>query len=126
MYVSCRNAPALDPLLATHYYDRTPEQHAALGFVAENHDQPSVNQNGVNVGSASGPAGEQHPSLAREQRQGYTPAGTTKLPHGSVGAEGAHRSIAQGSSDTVAAALFKYSAPEEVTFPPCPTSCMLY
>lgn len=106
MHVSCRNAPASDPLLATHYYDRTEEQHAALGFLAETHDSPSANQTGHIGASAS------------ERRHGYTPAGTTRVPHGSVGAEGAHRAIAHGNTDTVAAALFKYSAPEEVDFVP--------
>jgi hypothetical protein len=114
VFVSGRNAPALDPLLATHYYDRSAEQQAALGFLADTSERPSVNQNSSNAGSASVAAGEEHSDAAGEQRHCYTPAGTTRLPHGSVGAEAAHRAIAQGNSDDVSAALFKYSAPEEV------------
>ncbi|CAM6117688.1 unnamed protein product [Calypogeia fissa] len=111
-FIENPNAPASDPLLATHYYDRTAEQHAALGFLAETHDPLNANQTGHSEASAS------------EQKHGYTPAGTTRIPHGSVGAEGAHRAIAHGNTDAVSAALFKYSAPEEVmTFPSTCGSC---
>lgn len=36
------------------------------------------------------------------------------VPHGSVGAVAGRRAIAQGNPDEVAAALCRYSAPEEV------------
>ncbi|OAE33112.1 hypothetical protein AXG93_862s1040 [Marchantia polymorpha subsp. ruderalis] len=104
-------APSRDPLLSTHYYDRTSEQQEQLGFLSEkNGDEASAAQTEgpVIVGTTNG---NEH---STEEKQRYTPAGTTKLPHGSVGAERAHRAIAEGSSAEIAATLFKYSAPEEL------------
>lgn len=46
------------------------------------------------------------------------------VPHGTVGATAAQKAIAQGNTDEFAAALFRYSAPEEVmTFPATCGSC---
>ncbi|BBN05014.1 zinc finger protein [Marchantia polymorpha subsp. ruderalis] len=115
-------APSRDPLLSTHYYDRTSEQQEQLGFLSEkNGDEASAAQTEgpVIVGTTNG---NEH---STEEKQRYTPAGTTKLPHGSVGAERAHRAIAEGSSAEIAATLFKYSAPEEVmTFPATCGACI--
>ncbi|KAG8385125.1 hypothetical protein BUALT_Bualt03G0009200 [Buddleja alternifolia] len=101
-------APSPDPSLTIKFYERTPEQHAALGYLAD----PSQ--------------GEPDPENTLEgannvpQRQGE--------PHGSVGARAGHRAIAEGNSAEIADALFRYSAPEEVmTFPTtcgtCATKC---
>lgn len=104
--------------MSTHYYDRTSEQQEQLGFLSEkNGDEASAAQTEgpVIVGTTNG---NEH---STEEKQRYTPAGTTKLPHGSVGAERAHRAIAEGSSAEIAATLFKYSAPEEVGLS-CPSN----
>jgi zinc finger protein len=101
-FFRCSYAPLPDPLLSIQFFDRSPEEQAALGFLI---DANTLEQKD---GRAS------HEDKIMKERQTYTPAGTTKMPHGAVGAELAHRAIAQGSSADVAAALFKYSAPEEV------------
>jgi len=107
-------APDPDPLLSAEFYDRTAQQQAALGFLADSasNEQVSTEQ-----------ATDQTSSPGKEGTR-YRPAGTRKEPHGSVGAAAAHRAIAQGNSDEVAAAFFKYSAPEEVmTFPAVCGAC---
>ncbi|KAL2634270.1 hypothetical protein R1flu_005749 [Riccia fluitans] len=111
-FIENPNAPAKDPLLSAHHYERTPEQQGQLGFVSEGTaEQPSTTQSENTIASGTDNRNEQ-------SRMRYTPAGTTREPHGSVGAIAAHKAIAEGSSAEVAAALFKYSAPEEVmTFP---------
>ncbi|KAL3693883.1 hypothetical protein R1sor_007534 [Riccia sorocarpa] len=117
-FIENPNAPAKDSLLSAHYYDRTPEQQAQLGFLSEaNAEQPSTAQTDSTVATETDNSNER-------PRIRYTPAGTTKEPHGSVGAIGAHTAIAQGSNAEIAAALFKYSAPEEVmTFPASCGAC---
>jgi len=75
------------------FYERTREQQAALGFLAE----PQTEQPGEAVLPASANSD-----------------GLQSVPHGSVGAVAGRRAIAQGSPDEVAAALCRYSAPEEV------------
>ncbi|KAJ3704285.1 hypothetical protein LUZ61_007990 [Rhynchospora tenuis] len=89
-------APSPDPLLSIRFYERTPEQAAALGFLAE----PT---------SAGEPAPEENNLMS------------DTMPHGSVGAVAGRRAIAQGNPDEVAAALCRYSAPEEVDT--LPSSC---
>ncbi|KAL0442342.1 UNVERIFIED_CONTAM: Zinc finger protein ZPR1 [Sesamum latifolium] len=94
-------APSPDPSLTIKFYERTPEQHAALGYLADT--------------SQGEPAAENIPQRQEE-------------PHGSVGARAGRRAIAQGNSTEIADALFRYSAPEEVmTFPStcgaCATNC---
>jgi hypothetical protein len=86
-----RYAPSPDPLLSIRFYERTPEQTAALGFLAE----PTAAEEPVSEGNNS---------------MSYT------VPHGSVGAVAGRRAIAQGNTDEVAAALCRYSAPEEVSY----------
>ncbi|KAL1538446.1 zinc finger protein ZPR1-like isoform X1 [Salvia divinorum] len=101
-------APSSDPYLTIKFYERTPEQQAALGYVAElSQREPGVENN---LG------GSNSVSVTQEE------------PHGSVGAIGGRRAIAQGNSAEIADALFRYSAPEEVmTFPTtcgaCAASC---
>ncbi|KAL0398141.1 UNVERIFIED_CONTAM: Zinc finger protein ZPR1 [Sesamum radiatum] len=94
-------APSPDPSLTIKFYERTPEQHAALGYLVDT--------------SQGEPAAENIPQRQEE-------------PHGSVGARAGRRAIVQGNSTEIADALFRYSAPEEVmTFPStcgaCATKC---
>lgn len=94
-------APSSDPSLTIKFYERTPEQQAALGYVAD----PSQREPGIENNSDG--------TINVSQRQ--------EEPHGSVGARAGRRAIAQGNSAEIADALFRYSAPEEVmTFP---TTC---
>ncbi|KAJ7547966.1 hypothetical protein O6H91_08G111700 [Diphasiastrum complanatum] len=105
---------AEDPMLTVQHYHRTPEQHAALGFLPET----GIMTNVLPLESSSEIA---------EETDKYIPAGTRKLPHGAVGAEAAHRAIAQGNSVELASALFKYSAPEEVMmFPSTCAGCQAH
>ncbi|CAN6485414.1 unnamed protein product [Victoria cruziana] len=102
-------APSADPLLTITFYDRTPEQQASLGFLVDS--------------SSCGNTETSTRDILPEKTR-YIPAGTKREPHGSVGATAGHRAIAQGTSEEVAAALFKYSAPEEVmTFPSTCGAC---
>ncbi|XP_026389880.1 zinc finger protein ZPR1 homolog isoform X2 [Papaver somniferum] len=97
-------APSVDPSLTLKFYERTDEQQAMLGFVV---DPSSEGQTGSNASQ-----GESN--------------GTTKVPHGSVGAVAFQRSIAQGNSENFAASLFRYSTPDEVmTFPSTCGSCAI-
>lgn len=104
-------APSQDPLLSVNFYNRTSEQQEALGFLPDN-DQIAAEK-----------TMDQNSSTCKDGTR-YVPAGTKREPHGSVGALAVHRSIAQGNSAEVAAALFKYSTPEEVmTFPATCGAC---
>jgi len=95
-FIQNPNAPSSDPLLSVRFYERTREQQVALGFLAEP-EQPGE------------PAG------------GSSSGGLQSEPHGSVGAAAGRRAIAQGNPDEVAAALCRYSAPEEVDV--LPSTC---
>ncbi|KAI3455837.1 hypothetical protein Pfo_012500 [Paulownia fortunei] len=101
-------APSPDPSLTIKFYERTPEQQSALGYLADtSHGEPGAEK--TLEGTSNVP-----------QRQ--------EEPHGSVGARAGRRAIAQGNSAEIADALFRYSAPEEVmTFPStcgaCATKC---
>ncbi|KAL8513056.1 hypothetical protein ACS0TY_019297 [Phlomoides rotata] len=100
-------APSPDPTLTIKFYERTPEQQAALGYVADTSQEPVL---GNNLDETN--------NLTQRQEE----------PHGSVGARAGRRAIAQGNSTEIADALFRYSAPEEVmTFPTtcgaCATKC---
>lgn len=110
-YIENPYAPSSDPLLSTLYYDRTHEQQEATGFL----DQSTSSAENIESGPVSAsPYGHVK----------YAPAGTTTLPHGSVGAIGAHQAIAHGNSSEMSDAIFKYSAPEEVmTFPSTCGAC---
>ncbi|KAI3948271.1 hypothetical protein MKW92_035259 [Papaver armeniacum] len=102
-----RFAPSADPSLTLKFYERTDEQQAMLGFVV---DPSSEGQTGSNA----------------SQGESNGPDGTTKVPHGSVGAVAFQRSIAQGNSENFAASLFRYSTPDEVmTFPSTCGSCAI-
>ncbi|KAL6894022.1 hypothetical protein ACP4OV_008120 [Aristida adscensionis] len=110
-FIENPHAPSSDPLLSVRFYERTPEQLAALGFLAE----PPTEQ----------PAEAGLPGSAVESNSG----GLQREPHGSVGAVAGRRAIAQGNPDEVAAALCRYSAPEEVDTLPstcgaCGTECV--
>ncbi|KAG6398152.1 hypothetical protein SASPL_139607 [Salvia splendens] len=94
-------APSSEPHLTIKFYERTPEQQAALGYVADLSEREPGVENNLD--------GSNSVSVTQEE------------PHGSVGAIGGRRAIAQGNSAEIADALFRYSAPEEVmTFP---TTC---
>lgn len=95
--ISNRYAPSSDPSLTIKFYERTPEQQAALGYVAD----PSQREPGTENNSDG--------TINVSQRQ--------EEPHGSVGARAGRRAIAQGNSAEIADALFRYSAPEEVNLP---------
>ncbi|XP_059451140.1 uncharacterized protein LOC132181934 [Corylus avellana] len=99
-------SPALDPSLIIKFYERTPEQQASLGYLAD----PS--QSGDHCG---GPSTEETSGASDEVR---------REPHGSVGATAAHRAIAQSNSADIVETVFRYSAPEEVmTFPSTCGTC---
>ena len=91
-----RFSPSLDPSLIIKFYERTPEQQASLGYLAD----PS--QSGDHCG---GPSTEERSGVSDEVR---------REPHGSVGATAAHRAIAQSNSADIVETVFRYSAPEEV------------
>lgn len=94
-----RLAPSPDPSLTITFYERTPEQQAALGYLAD----PSQ-------------LGEQSDEVSNEGINNV-PHRLLKEPHGSVGARAGRQAIAQGNSEEMAEALFRYSAPEEVRCP---------
>ncbi|KAH9537832.1 hypothetical protein CY35_16G072800 [Sphagnum magellanicum] len=114
-------APEPDILLTTTYYHRTKEQQMALGFLAET-DAPAEEVVAEPSITSDIPVADGNQDETRQRD--YIPAGTTRLPHGSVGALSAHHTIAQASSTEMAAAIFKYSGPEEVmTFPATCGAC---
>ncbi|CAD6207824.1 unnamed protein product [Miscanthus lutarioriparius] len=107
-FIENPHAPSSDPLLSVRFYERTREQQAALGFLAE----PPTEQPGEAVLPASANSD-----------------GLQSVPHGSVGAVAGRRAIAQGNPDEIAASLCRYSAPEEVDTLPstcgaCGTECV--
>lgn len=109
-FIENPHAPSSDPLLSLKFYERTSEQQAALGFLAE-----PTKETGESSRDAS----------TVEANSG----GLQRMPHGSVGAIAGRRAIAQGNSDEVTAALCRYSAPEEVDTLPstcgaCATECV--
>lgn len=91
-----RHAPSPDPSLTIKFYERTPEQQATLGYLAD----PS--QAGQSEGSLGAPS-----------------ARTTYVPNGTIGATAGHRAIAQSNSTDISDNLFRYTAPEEVTSNSC-------
>nr|GMD03218.1 zinc finger protein ZPR1-like [Ipomoea batatas] len=98
-------APSPDPLLTIKFYERTPEQQKALGYVVD----PSHE---VSAGGVS------------EEGTNNIPEQLQNEPHGAVGAKAGRRAIAQGNSTEIAEALFRYSAPEEVmVFPSTCGAC---
>ncbi|XP_077226694.1 uncharacterized protein LOC143860068 [Tasmannia lanceolata] len=104
-------APAMDPSLTLKFYDRTPEQQASLGFLVDS--SSGGDELKTQAGSETLPEDRNHAS-----------DGLKTEAHGSIGAVAGHRAIAQGNSEEVAEALFKYSAPEEVmTFPSTCGAC---
>ncbi|OAY84047.1 zinc finger protein ZPR1 homolog [Ananas comosus] len=101
-------APSSDPLLSIRFYERTREQQASLGFLVE-----------PNATDESGHADDG--ASANNN--------IVVVPHGLVGAVAGRRAIAQGNPEEVAAALCRYSAPEEVDTLPstcgaCGTACV--
>ncbi|KAL3833788.1 hypothetical protein ACJIZ3_008524 [Penstemon smallii] len=93
-------APSPDPSLTIKLYERTQEQIASLGFLADPQGQPGETTLAANAPQTQGEA------------------------HGSVGARAGRRAIAEGNSAEIAEALFRYSAPEEVmTFPSTCGAC---
>uniref|UniRef100_M1ANS9 Zinc finger protein n=1 Tax=Solanum tuberosum TaxID=4113 RepID=M1ANS9_SOLTU len=101
-------APSPDPSLTITFYERTPEQQAALGYLADpsqlGGQSDEVSSEGIND----------------------VPHRLLNEPHGSVGARAGRQAIAQGNSAEMAEALFRYSAPEEVmVFPSTCGACMV-
>lgn len=92
-FILCRLAPSSDPFLSVRYYERTKEQQASLGFLVE----PSLQEETERQVDS-----KNHSNISQKE------------PHGSVGAIAGQRAIAQGKTEEVAAALCRYSAPEEV------------
>ena len=82
--------------MSIKFYERTPEQQALLGYLAD----PSQ------LGESGDRASTEEAISASDQMK--------RKPHGSVGAAAGHRAIAQSNSAEIADALFQYSAPEEV------------
>lgn len=80
-------------MLSIRFYERTREQQASLGFLVE-----------PNATDESGHADDG--ASANNN--------IVVVPHGLVGAVAGRRAIAQGNPEEVAAALCRYSAPEEV------------
>ncbi|KAH6800011.1 ZPR1 zinc-finger domain protein [Perilla frutescens var. hirtella] len=102
--LSNRCAPSPDPSLTIKFYERTPEQQATLGYLAD----PSQGEPGIE----NNLDGTNNDSQTQEE------------PHGSVGARAGRRAIAQGNNSEIADALFRYSAPKEVmTFPTTCSGC---
>ncbi|KAF7036838.1 hypothetical protein CFC21_047365 [Triticum aestivum] len=95
-FIENPHAPSSDALLSVSFYERTSEQQAALGFLVD----PPTGESGGPLQNAS----------TVEANSGGLP----KVPHGSVGAVAGRRAIAQGNPDEIAAALCRYTAPEEV------------
>ncbi|THU46788.1 hypothetical protein C4D60_Mb09t08580 [Musa balbisiana] len=91
-------APSLDPLLSIKFYERTKEQQASLGFLVESSPEEEPERQ------------VDRDALAEENNVNVV----QREPHGSVGALAGRRAIAQGKAEDVAAALCRYSAPEEV------------
>ncbi|XP_024540130.1 zinc finger protein ZPR1 [Selaginella moellendorffii] len=95
-FIENPNAPKEDPILLREHYDRTHEQQKSLGFLSVDHENED---------------GKQEEDVVEEL-------------HGAVGAKLAQQAIAQGNSEQISAALFKYTAPEEVmTFPATCGAC---
>jgi len=98
-YIENPFVPSPDPLLSIVYYNRTHEQQEATSFL----DHPTSSESAVNKKEAG-------PVFIP-----YALAGTTMLPHGSVGALGVHQAITHGSNSfAMLDEIFKYSAPKEV------------
>ncbi|KAM0874523.1 hypothetical protein ACQ4PT_037360 [Festuca glaucescens] len=100
-FIENPHAPSPDPLLSLRFYERTSQEQAALGFLAEPTKEPEESSQDASTVEAN--------------------SGGQRMPHGSVGAVAGRRAIAQGNSDEISAALYRYSAPEEVDT--LPSSC---
>ncbi|KAF2616572.1 hypothetical protein F2Q68_00039698 [Brassica cretica] len=98
-FIENPHAPSPDPYLHIKFYERTPEQQAALGYLSNS--------------SQTGQPERDHPPSA------------AAIPHGAIGAAAGHRAIAQSNSTDISDNLFRYTAPEEVmTFPSTCGACM--
>ncbi|KAF8094698.1 hypothetical protein N665_0355s0011 [Sinapis alba] len=84
-FIENPHAPSPDPSLHIKFYERTPEQQAALGYLSN--------------------------SSQSERDQVVAPS--TAKPHGAIGATAGHRAIAQSNSTDISDNLFRYTAPEE-------------
>uniref|UniRef100_A0A7C9CWJ2 Zinc finger ZPR1-type domain-containing protein n=1 Tax=Opuntia streptacantha TaxID=393608 RepID=A0A7C9CWJ2_OPUST len=94
-------APSPDPALLLKFYERTPEQQAALGYLAD-----------------SSQSGEP------QQEAAGTVNHTDEELHGAVGAKAGRRAIAQANTSEIVEALCRYTSPEEVmTFPSTCGTC---
>ncbi|KAL0912773.1 hypothetical protein M5K25_016176 [Dendrobium thyrsiflorum] len=108
-------APMQDPSLSIKFYERTPEQQATLGFLAETSEEIERHS------ESNSPTDEKRlPGI-----------GVQEFSHGSVGAIANRHAIAQVNSDQDAEALYRYSAPEEVETLPstcgaCGAPCVIH
>lgn len=101
-------APLSDPSMSVRHYERTQEQQASLGFLAD----PSLSaesERHINTNAST----DENSNASTVIRH---------APHGSIGAVAGRRAIAQGNSEEIATALCRYSAPEEVDT--LPSTCM--
>lgn len=115
-FIENPHAPQPDPQLTHHYYTRSTEQNVQIGAMSE--------EALTGGGAALGDEPEDGSTAMERTQEGggaaasYVPAGTRYVPgmapHGAVGATRMQAAIAEGSSEAVAQALFKYAAPEEV------------
>uniref|UniRef100_M4FCY8 Zinc finger ZPR1-type domain-containing protein n=1 Tax=Brassica campestris TaxID=3711 RepID=M4FCY8_BRACM len=87
-FIENPHAPSPDPCLHIKFYERTPEQQAALGYLSNS--------------SQTGQPERDHPPS------------TAAIPHGAIGAAAGHRAIAQSNSTDISDNLFRYTAPEEL------------
>ncbi|XP_020705630.1 zinc finger protein ZPR1 isoform X1 [Dendrobium catenatum] len=108
-------APMQDPSLSIKFYERTPEQQATLGFLAE------MSEEIERKCESNSPTDEKR----------ISGIGVQEFSHGSVGAIANRHAIAQVNSDQDAEALYRYSAPEEVETLPstcgaCGAPCVIH
>ncbi|KAH9605042.1 hypothetical protein KSS87_003136 [Heliosperma pusillum] len=95
-FIENPHAPSSDPWLSLKFYERTPEQQEALGYVVGPSQEGDFQEGDPN--ETVNPVSD----------------GVSVEPHGSVGARAGRRAIAQGNTDQIAEALCRYTSPEEL------------
>ncbi|GBG70440.1 hypothetical protein CBR_g6568 [Chara braunii] len=137
-FIENPRAPTKDPLMSVTHYERSKEQTRAVGFLTD--DMVSGEQGGAfrleaeqvcamsnrdGTESVGGAAGAESGGVASSTAavMKYVHVGTCR-PHEDVGAVAANRAIAHITNEDMFAAIFKYSAPEEVmVFPSTCGAC---
>lgn len=107
-------APMQDPSSSIRFYERTPEQQAALGFLADTSEETEKHT------ESNSPTVEKRPSRIGVQGS-----------HGLVGSIASRHAIAQVNCDQFAEVLCRYSTPEEVEVLPstcgaCGAACVTH